>query len=57
MKDSEVDKLVKKMEAQRLELAKSKEKALNFLVGAGILSKNGKLTKPYKHLCIPQERD
>lgn len=43
------------MEAQRLELAKSKEKALNFL-GAGILSKNGKLTKPYKHLCIPQER-
>lgn len=56
MKDSEVDRLVKKMEAQRLELAKSKEKALNFLVGAGILSKNGKLTKPYKHLCIPQER-
>ena len=56
MKDSEVDKLVRKMEAQRLELTKSKEKALNFLVGAGILSKDGKLTKPYKHLCIPQEQ-
>ena len=56
MKDSEVDKFVQKMEAQRVELSKSKEKALAFLVGAGILSKHGKLTKPYRHLCIPRER-
>lgn len=56
MKDSEVDRFVKEMEAFGRELAKSKEKSLDFLVRAGIVTKKGKLTKPYKHLCIPQER-
>lgn len=54
MTDKEVDRKIKEMEAFGRELAKSKEKSLDFLVGAGILTKKGKLTKPYKHLCIPQ---
>ncbi len=56
MSDGEVDRLIKEMEVFGKELAKSKEKSLDFLVGAGILTKKGNLTKPYKHLCIPQKQ-
>ncbi len=34
-----------------------KEKSLTLLVEAGILTKSGKLTKPYKNLCIPTVAD
>jgi len=56
MTDKEVDRLIKEMRAYTKELFKDKEKSKDFLVRAGIITKNGNLTKPYKHLCIPQEQ-
>ncbi|SEK41747.1 hypothetical protein [Parapedobacter koreensis] len=56
MTDKEVDRLIKEMKAYTKELFKDKEKSKDFLVRAGIFTKKGNLTKPYKHLCIPQEQ-
>lgn len=35
----------------------NKEKFLALMVDAGIMTKGGKLTKPYKNLCIPTVAD
>ncbi len=56
MEDKKVDELVAKLEKYKIELSKSPEKSKQFLIDAGILTQKGKLSKNYKHLCIPQEQ-
>ena len=56
MKDKEIKDLVKTLEKYRNELGKSEEKSRKFLIQTGIITEKGNLRKPYKNLCIPQER-
>jgi hypothetical protein len=56
MTDVEVDRLIKKLEKYGARVAKSKKKSKEFLIGAGIITPEGNLTSPYKHLCIPPEQ-
>ncbi len=55
MTDSEIEKLLVKLEQFRKELENSPSKAKKFLVDAGIITKNGNLRNRYKNLCTPQE--
>lgn len=48
MSDSELKKSVEAMEKLRKELTSSPEKALKFLVEAGIVTESGELTEPYR---------
>ena len=56
MTDIEVDRLIQKLEKYGARVAKSKKKSKEFLIGAGIITPEGNLTSPYKHLCIPPEQ-
>ena len=55
MTDKEVDRLILKLEKYGARVAKSKKKSKEFLIGAGIITPDGNLTSPYKHLYIPRE--
>ena len=48
MSDQELKKTLDAMESLRKELTPSKEKALDFLVRAGIVTPTGELTPPYR---------
>jgi hypothetical protein len=48
MSEQELKKSVEAMKNLRNDLTSSKEKALAFLVQAGIVNTSGELTKPYR---------
>ena len=52
MTDSEVDKIISKLEKYLIEVTKSESKSKKFLVDAGIITEKGNLKKNYRHLCI-----
>lgn len=47
---------LKSLERFRKEVTSSREVALKFLISIGVLTKSGKPTKRYKHLCIPKDQ-
>lgn len=54
MIDKKIDVLINDLKAHSQRIVKSKKASKEFLIKTGIISKNGKLTKHYKHLCIPR---
>lgn len=56
MSDYDIEDLKKLAEAQRRKIAGNKEAARQYLIELGIFTPKGNLRKPYKHLCIPQDR-
>jgi len=48
MSNKEVNQLKEALQKNRENALESKEKALKFLISAGILNKNGKLSPNYK---------
>lgn len=55
MTEKDRERILKKLEISTVEISKSKAKSKKFLISAGIITKKGKLAKPYKNLCIPQD--
>ncbi len=56
MSDKERIEFIEAIKKQTQKLSKSKTASKKFLVDTGIITAKGNLRKPYKHLCIPQER-
>jgi len=56
MSDKNIQNLVAKLEKYKIQLTKDESKSKAFLKDAGIITKNGNLTKNYKHLCTQPER-
>lgn len=56
MIDKKIDVLINDLKAHSQRIVKSKKASKEFLIKTDIISKNGKLTKHYKHLCIPREQ-
>lgn len=52
MTDKYIKKLVSKVERHGVEVSKDEKKSKTFLKKAGIITKTGKVTKNYRHLCI-----
>ena len=50
MNETEVNIILTKIEECKKEVTKSKEASKDFLIKAGILTKAGKLSQPYKNL-------
>jgi hypothetical protein len=58
MGNQEYDQFVKALERQKKEVAKSSEnERKEFLKSVGVFTKNGNLTKSFKQICIPKDRD
>ncbi len=57
MCQEETNKLIKQMRKARKDATKSPDLALAYLKKLGILTEKGNLTKQYKGLCIPINRD
>ncbi|GHT25589.1 hypothetical protein FACS189430_12220 [Bacteroidia bacterium] len=55
MTDKEREDCLRDMEAFRLKLRGNKELSRQFLIDAGIYTKDGVLAEPYKNLYIPRE--
>jgi hypothetical protein len=55
MSDKERNEYLRKLDILGEKLANDSVAAKKFLVAAGIINENGKLTEPYKNLCIPQD--
>jgi hypothetical protein len=53
MTNKEEKDLLKALRAKRKRLAANPKEAIAFLTKVGILTKNGKLSKEYEGLCIP----
>jgi len=53
MSDKEREESIRLMEEYRKKLTGNKELCREFLVKAGIYTKEGELTEPYQHLYIP----
>ena len=57
MSEQHYIELMKILEKEKKAAAKrTKEESIAFLHSAGILTKSGRLAKPYKNLCIPKEQ-
>lgn len=56
MTDKERKDFLKGLKEYKKEVTSSREEARAFLVRLGVFTKKGKLTKPYKNLCIPEGR-
>jgi hypothetical protein len=54
MSEKEREESIRLMEEYRNKLIGNKELCREFLVKAGIYTKEGKLTDPYKHLYLPK---
>jgi len=54
MTDREREESIQLMEEYRKKLSGNKKLCREFLVKAGIYTKEGRLTEPYKHLYIPK---
>jgi hypothetical protein len=52
MSGKELDGLIKRLENFSIKLKNDKQLGNKILVGAGIITSKGKLTKNYKSLCI-----
>lgn len=57
MSDKDRKEFIVILEQYKSRLSKDKEASRKFLVDVGIVTKNGNLREPYKHLCIPQDQD
>lgn len=57
MNDQEREIFIKMLREYKDKISKDKELSRDFLIRAGIYTKKGKLTKHYKHLCIPSSQD
>ena len=56
MTDKERKEFLKILNDKIEEVSNSQMAARKFLVDLGIFTKNGNLTKRYKHICIPQDQ-
>ncbi|HRP91084.1 MAG TPA: hypothetical protein PKX92_13715 [Edaphocola sp.] len=57
MNEQDIIKFLKILEKEKEAIAtKTKEESIAFLRSVGILTKSGKVAKPYKNLCIPKEQ-
>jgi hypothetical protein len=56
MSDKERKEYMQKFGELRKKLATDPVAAKEFLVAAGIITAKGNLRKPYRNLCIPQDR-
>lgn len=56
MSDQEKKQYKKSVETYKKQVLSSKEASQRFLIELGVFTEKGNLRKPYKHLCIPQER-
>ena len=56
MNDQEREEFLKMIDEHIEKTSKDKKLARAFLVKVGILTKSGRLSKNYKHLCIPSEQ-
>ena len=56
MNDEEREEFIKMMREQMEIISKDKKLAREFLVRAGIYTKSGRLSKHYRHLCIPSDQ-
>jgi len=56
MNDQEREEFIKMMREHREIVSKDKKLAREFLVRAGIYTKSGRLSKHYRHLCIPSDQ-
>ncbi len=57
MNEQDFIKFLKILEKEKKAAAKrTKEESIAFLHAVGILTKSGKVAKPYKNLCIPKEQ-
>ena len=57
MNDEEREVLIKMLREHREKVSKDKKLARDFLIRAGIYAKSGRLSKHYRHLCIPSDQD
>jgi len=53
MNDEEREAFIKMSQEYTEKLSKDKKLARDFLIRAGIYTKSGRLSKHYRHLCIP----
>lgn len=54
--NTEREKFIVTLKQYKKRFSTNKEASRKFFVKAGILTQKGKLTAPYKTLCIPQEQ-
>jgi hypothetical protein len=57
MNDEERAEFIKMLREHREIVSKDKKLSREFLIKAGIYTKSGKLSKHYRHLCIPSGQD
>lgn len=57
MTNKEREELIHALDAKAEIYSNSREESKKFLIRIGVINKKGKLTEPYKHLCIPQDQD
>ena len=57
MNDEEREAFIKMLHEYTEKLSKDKQLARDFLIRAGIYTKSGRLSKHYRHLCIPSGQD
>ena len=57
MNDEEREEFIKMSQEYTEKLSKDKKLARDFLIRAGIYTKSGRLSKNYRHLCIPSGQD
>jgi len=57
MNDEERAEFIRMIREHREIVSKDKKLAREFMIKAGIYTKSGKLSKHYRHLCIPSSQD
>lgn len=57
MTDKEKKDFSKTIDEYMTDVLKSKSSSEKFLKDIGVITKGGKVSKNYKNLCIPQNRD
>ena len=53
MNDEEREEFIKMLRKHREKVSGDKELSRDFLIRAGIYTQSGRLSKNYRHLCIP----
>ena len=57
MTTQERENLKKALKTYKKRVTSSKKASRNFLIELGVFTKNGKVRKEYKNLCIPPDQD
>lgn len=57
MSQKEKEAFERAAESFKKRITRNQDAARQFLVELGVFTPEGKLCKPYKHLCIPPARD